>query len=71
MRDFWFDLASSISAEAFHMPRLAFKPTLLQRPTPPAAHASTHAAHESGQPETFVAVRSDLSDVGQRPSGIG
>jgi hypothetical protein len=71
MRDFWFDLASSISAEAFHVPRLAFKPTLLQMPTPPVAHASTHAAHDSGQPETFVAVRSYLSGVGQRHSRVG
>jgi hypothetical protein len=41
MRDFWFDLASSISAEAFHMPSLTFKPTLLQADssTPPVAPA--------------------------------
>jgi hypothetical protein len=49
MRDFWFDLASSISAEAFNMPRLAFKPTLPERSTPPATHASTHAAQDAGR----------------------
>ena len=71
MRDFWFDLASSISAEAPNMPRLAFMPTLLGRSTPSVTHAITHAAHNSCQPETFVAARSDLSDVGQRHSRVG
>ena len=42
MRDFWFDLASSISAEAFNMRRLAFKPTLLERSTHPVTRASAH-----------------------------
>jgi hypothetical protein len=65
MRDFWFDLASSSSSEAFNMPRLAFKLTLLERSTPPVTHAATDAAHDSCQPETFVAARSDLSGVGQ------
>jgi hypothetical protein len=71
MRDFWFDLASSISAEAFNMPRLAIKPTLLERSTPPVTtHASTHETHDSCEPETFVAARSDPSSEAQRHSSV-
>ena len=45
MRDLWLDLASSISAAAFHMPSLPFKPTLLnadRSTTPAVTHARTH-----------------------------
>jgi hypothetical protein len=71
MRDFWFDLASSISSEAFHMSGSTFKPNLQQaeRSTPP--RDACKPAQRSMVSPRHTTADAGLARVSRRPLNRG